>query len=209
MYQVISSGSKGNAVIYHGSIMVDCGVPYSALKPYVKGLKVVLLTHRHLDHFNIATIRRLSFERPSLRFGAGEWMLPLLDGIRNVDILTIGQLYDYGQLKLQPVKLYHDVPNCGYRIFANNTKIFHATDTAHLKGITATNYDLYAIEYNYDEDTIYDIIEQQIQRGQYAYQKGSINSHLSEQQAKEFIFKNRGEHSQILRLHETSTLSII
>lgn len=209
MYNVIATGSDGNAIIYQGKILVDAGVPYSKLEPYARQLQIVLLTHQHRDHINPATIRRLAFERPSLRFAAGEWMRPELEGIRNVDILEIGKLYDYGKFQISPVKLYHDVPNCGWRIFTDGKKIFHATDTAHLEGITATHYDLYAIEHNYDEETVYDIIAAQQARGEYAHQKGSINSHLSEQQAKEFIYNNRAPHSQVLRLHESSTVAII
>ena len=111
-----------------------------------------------------------------------------------------------GRFSISPFKLYHDVQNCGYRIFKDEVKIFHATDTAHLQGISAKEYDLYAIEHNYNEDTVYDIIREQESQGKFAHQRGSINSHLSEQQARDFIFKNKKESSQILRLHETKSL---
>jgi phosphoribosyl 1,2-cyclic phosphodiesterase len=202
MYNVIASGSTGNCVIYHKTVVIDIGVPYSLIKSYVKDIQLVLLTHSHLDHFNITTIKKLAFERPTLRFGCGEWMKPLLEGIKNVDIYEVGKVYNYGSFSISTVKLYHDVPNFGYRIFKDNTKIIHCTDTSTLEGITAKNYDLYAIESNYDEDTIFDEILYKQSKGEYSYQIGSINSHLSEQQARDFIFKNRGENSQVIRLHE-------
>lgn len=203
MYKVVSSGSKGNAVIYANSIMVDCGVSFSKLKDFVKDLRLVLLTHIHKDHFNIKTIKRLARERPTLRFGACEWLKEPLQGINNVDIYKIGKVYNYKYFKLSPVKLYHDVPNCGYRIFLNNYKIFHATDTAHLKGITAKGYNLYAIEHNYNDKVIMENIEKARREGRYAYELGAINSHLSERQAMEFILKNKGDSYEILRLHES------
>lgn len=209
MYKVIATGSEGNAVIYQERILVDAGVPYAKIKPYEKSLQVVLLTHEHKDHINKATLQKLSFERPGLRFAACEWMAPHLEGIRNVDILQIGVVYNYGSFQVSPVKLYHDVPNAGWRIFADGKKIFHATDTAHLEGITASGYDLYAIEHNYDEETVHDIIAAKEARGEYAHQRGSINSHLSEQAAKDFIFCNRAEYSQVLRLHESTTVAAI
>lgn len=209
MYQVLTSGSMGNAVLYHGTILVDCGVPFSLLKPHMRGIQLVLLTHWHGDHYNLATINKLAFERPSLRFGCCEWMVDRLPGVKNLDVYRVGKVYNYGQFQVCPVQLYHDVPNCGYRIYKDGTKIFHATDTAHLEGIEAKDYDLYAIEANYDEDTIYEIIAKQEARGEFAHQRGSINSHLSEQQARDFIYKNRGPHSQVLRLHETRTIAII
>jgi mRNA degradation ribonuclease J1/J2 len=203
MFTVLSSGSKGNCVIYHDSIAVDMGVTFSTIKNHKDNLQIVLLTHCHGDHLNITTIKKLSFERPTLRFACGVFLTDFLQGIKNVDILEAGKVYDYGPFKVSPISLYHDVPNFGYRIFKNDTKIIHATDTAHLEGITAKNYDLYAIESNYNEDTIHQSIELKKSKGEFAYQIGAINSHLSEQQARDFIFKNRGENSKVLRLHES------
>ena len=203
MYKVIASGSEANAVIYHNSIMVDCGVSFSALKNDILSLQLVLTTHVHADHFKISTIKRLSKERPTLRFGACEWMREHLEGIKNVDFYKIGKVYDYGSFKISPFKLCHDVPNCGYRIWKNGTKIFHATDTEHLDGITAKGYSVYAIEHNYNDEVIYNNIEEDRQSGRYSYAIGAINSHLSEQQASDFIFKNKGAECEILRLHES------
>ena len=129
-------------------------------------------------------------------------MLDHVYGFRNVDVFEVGQVYDYAAFQISPFKLYHDVPNCGYRIFKDGTKIFHATDSGHLGGITAHRYDLYCIESNYNEETIDAEIAAIEARGEYAYQKGVMNSHLSEQQADDFIYRNKADHSQILRLHE-------
>lgn len=46
-YNIVSSGSQGNAVILDDFVMVDCGVPYKQIAPYVPQLKLVLLTHIH------------------------------------------------------------------------------------------------------------------------------------------------------------------
>jgi L-ascorbate metabolism protein UlaG (beta-lactamase superfamily) len=206
MYNIISSGSKGNCVIYLKSIAIDCGVPYSLIKSHINDLQIVLISHQHSDHLNISTMQKLAFERPGIRFGIGEFLKPFFDGIRNVDILEAGKLYDYGTFQISPVKLFHDVSNFGYRIFKDDIKILHCTDSGHLQGIEAKNYDLYAIESNYDEETINELIASKEANGEFAYQKGVKNSHLSEQQARDFIFKNRGENSKVLRLHETSLL---
>lgn len=204
MYNVLSSGSKGNCVLYHNTIAVDMGIPYKMISAYKNALQIVLLTHIHGDHCNISTIKKLAFERPTLRFACGEFLTRHLQGIKNIDVLEVGKVYDYGQFKISPIHLYHDVPNFGYRIFKDDTKIIHATDTAHLDGITAKDYDLYCIESNYNEDTVFESIESKKARGEFAYQIGSINTHLSEQQARDFIFKNRGEKSKVVRLHESA-----
>lgn len=203
MYVILSSGSIGNCVVYHNSIAIDMGISFKAIEPYKNNLQIVLLTHCHGDHLNLSTIKKLAFERPTLRFACGVFLSEFLQGIKNVDILEAGKVYDYGQFKVSPIHLYHDVPNFGYRIFKKNTKIIHITDTAHLEGITAKDYDLYAIEANYNEDTIFESIDRKKSKGEFAYQTGSINSHLSEQQARDFIFKNRGINSKVVRLHES------
>lgn len=204
MYNVLSSSSKGNCVVYLDSIAVDMGISYQMIKPYEKALQIVLLTHIHGDHFNLSTIKKLAFERPALRFACGAFLKEHLTGIRNVDVLESGKVYNYGSFKISPLTLFHDVPNFGYRIFQNETKIIHCTDTAHLEGITAKNYSLYAIELNHDIESLEKRIEYKKAKGEFCYEIGAANSHLSDKQAKDFIFKNRGEHSQVLRLHESS-----
>lgn len=202
--KVISSGSEGNAVIYNNAIMVDCGVSLKALQEVKRSLKIVLLTHKHSDHLKICTLQRLQAERPTLRVACGDFLLEELPCIKNIDVLQVGMLYDYGAFKVSPVKLYHDVPNIGWRIFLNNgQKIFHATDTAHLEGITAKGYDLYAIEHNYCEEYIQQAIEEARANGEYTHAYGNINTHLSIQQARAFIETNRKGSSEVLELHKS------
>ena len=202
--KVISSGSEGNAVIYNNAIMVDCGVSFKALQEVKRSLKIVLLTHQHGDHLKIRTLQRLQAERPTLRVACGDFLLEELPCIKNIDVLQVGKIYDYGAFKVLPVKLYHDVPNFGWRIFLpNGQKIFHATDTVHLEGITAKGYDLYAIEHNYCEEYIQQAIEEARANGEYTHAYGNINTHLSAQQARAFIETNRKESSEVLELHKS------
>ena len=206
-YKIIASGSKENAVIYENKILVDCGTPFSKIKPFLSDLRLVLLTHAHFDHFNLRTLQKMAFERPALRFGCGEFLKEDLmrGGIkeRNIDVYKIweGVVYSGGNLSVEPIKLYHDVPNFGYRIFINEKKIFHATDTAHLKGITAKGYDLYAIESNYCEDRAQQAIEDAKEKGVFCHANGSIETHLSHRQAYEFFIENKKDDSEFVRLH--------
>ena len=155
------------------------------------------------DHINIKTLQRLQKERPSLRIGCGEWMLPYLEGITNIDVYKFGQWYDYGYFKIAIGKCYHDVENCFYRIEKNGYRIFHATDTKTLTGVTAQGYDLYCIEANYSEPIALQMIEQAREKGEFTHIIGSINSHLSEEQCNDFYYKNKSENSKLIRLHET------
>lgn len=205
-YKIISSCSTGNAVILKNIILIDCGVTFKKLEKYYKDLKIVLLTHIHSDHFNKTTIRKLAEERPTLRFACCEWLLKdLIEcGVnkKNIDVLQIGTKYDYKAFKIVPVKLYHDVPQCGYRVLFGNYKVFYATDTKTLDGISAKNYDLYLVEGNYDEDEIQERIKQKQQECKFVYEFRAKDNHLSKQQATDFLLNNMGEKSEYVMMHE-------
>lgn len=204
-YNIISTGSHGNAVVVDDIILIDCGVSFKALKDVYKELQIVLLTHIHADHFKRSTIKRLAKERPTLRFGCCEWLANELveAGVswRNIDVFEIGKVYDYEVFKVSPVKLYHNVPNCGYRLFTNGEKGIYATDTGHLQGITAKDYDLYMIEANYTDEDLQERINAKLESGEYCYELNVANRHLSHEQASEWLMDNMGEKSEYVFLH--------
>ena len=205
-YNIISSCSTGNAAIIREIILIDCGVTFKKLEKYYKKLKIVLLTHIHTDHFKKETIKKLVQERPTLRFACCQWLLePLLEcGVprKNIDVLEISKRYDYKIFKVTPIKLYHDVPQCGYRVLFDNYKVIYATDTRTLEGITAKNYDLYLIEGYYDEDEMQERIKIKQQKAIYAYEFRAKDTHLSRQQATNFLLENMGENSEYVFMHE-------
>lgn len=204
-YNIISTGSHGNAVVLNDNILIDCGVPFKALKSIYKQLQIVLLTHEHTDHLNRTTIKRIAEERPTLRFGCCEWLVPILIECnvskRNIDVFKIGKLYDYSVFKVSPIKLYHDVQNCGYRLFLGGKKAIYATDTAHLNGIIAKDYDLYLIEANYEKEELQERIRVKQEAGQYSYEINVASRHLSKEQTDEFLLENMGANSRYEYLH--------
>lgn len=205
-YNIISTGSKGNAVVINDIILIDCGVSLKSLQGVYKRLKIVLLTHIHSDHFNKRTIRALANNRPMLRFAAGGHLITNLVecGVdkKNIDVLEIGKLYDYKQFQISPVNLCHDVPNFGYRLFMNGEKLFYATDTNTLEGITAKNYDLYMVEANYIDEEIQEKIKRKQAQGEYAYEVGVMHTHLSKKKCDDFIYANIGQDGEYVYLHQ-------
>lgn len=209
-YNIISTGSNGNAVVIEDKILIDCGVSFSKLKQYYKKLQIVLLTHIHTDHFNKTTIKRLAIERPTLRFACCNWLVNELVqcGVnkRNIDVLNVGVWYNYGGFKISPILLYHNVEQCGYRVFINYPdgikKIMYATDTNKLDGITAKNYDLYMIEANYTENGIQERINAKKVLNMYCYEYDAMLNHLSKEKCDEFIYNNMGENSKYVYLHQ-------
>lgn len=206
-YNIISTGSSGNAVVVKKMILIDCGVPFKALEEVYCELSLVLLTHIHGDHFNRATIRRLTSERPLLRFGCGEWLAaPLLEcgvSAEQIDVYQFDRRYAYQPFELQIVPLVHNVPNCGYKIrFADGSKMIYATDTNNLNGIEAVGYDLYMIEANFDEDEIKARIEQKKMEGQYAYELQAMRNHLSKAKCDDFIYRNIKNNGVYIYMHQ-------
>lgn len=200
-YNILASGSDGNATIIDNKILIDCGVPYKKVAPFIKKIQLVLLTHRHNDHINKITISRLATERPMLRFGCCEWLVQeLIDcGVskKRIDVYTIDNEYDYGTFKVSPIKLFHDVPQCGYRVFINDYKCIYCTDTNTLDGIKAIGYDYYFIEANYEN-------EEELHKRAYNdhYEKRVKSTHLSKEQATEWLLENMEANSVYEFMHQ-------
>ncbi len=193
-YNILKTGSEGNAVVINDVILIDCGVDFKTLSAVYKGLKTVLLTHIHSDHFKKRTIKKLAFERPTLRFACCEWLVADLISCgvskKNIDVLEIGKIYDYKLFKVSPIKLYHNVPNCGYRLYMNGEKALYATDTGTLDGIEAKGYDLYLIEANHTEEEIRERIRRKEESGEFVYEYEAMKNHLSKEKCDEFILNN-------------------
>lgn len=204
-YNIIATGSTGNAVLIENSILIDCGVPFKILKNYVSKLKLVLLTHEHKDHFNASTIRKLAQERPTLRFGCGAWLVSDLQecGVnpKNIDVMIHETEYKYAIASVIPVRLTHNVPNCGYKLVFPHGKVFYATDTNDLCGISARDFDLYMIEANYTDEEIIQRIAEKEATGEFAYERQVLDNHLSKAKCDEFLNKNKGENSECVYLH--------
>lgn len=210
-YNVIATGSKGNAVLINDQILIDCGVPYKKLEPYTKTMRLVLLTHIHSDHFNPATVRALHRERPALRWGCCEWMVePLLEaGVdkRVIDVISPYSGADGAALykrlaAVHPEFIPHDVPNCAWHIFDGKEHLLYATDTGTLDGIEAKHYNLYLIEANHTRAEIEERIAAKVEAGEFAYEYRAARNHLSQEQALDWLAENAGQYSRYVFLHQ-------
>lgn len=205
-FQIINSGSNGNAVVIEKSILIDCGVSFSKLKDYYEDLKIVFLTHIHGDHFNKKTIKRLAYERPTLRFACCEWLICELVNCgvdkRNIDVLEISNKYQYKDFIVEAVELFHDVPNCGYKLEINNKKVIYATDTNSLNHIKAKDYDLYLVEGNYELEDLMKRIKEKEDKHGYAYENRVLNTHMSKEDTNNWLVEQMNENSQFVYMHE-------
>lgn len=208
-YQILATGSKGNAVVINDCILIDCGVPFKALRGVYAGLKLVLLTHIHGDHFNATTIRTLAEHRPTLRFGCCEWLVqPLLDcGIakRQIDVYDhtgkVWMHYEAG-FNIGANEIVHDVRNCAYHLQVKENSLFYATDTNSMCGIKAKGYDLYMLEANYTESDMLKRIRMKHDSGGFVYEYRAMQNHLSREKADNWLYENMGANSCYIYMHE-------
>ena len=219
IYNILATGSSGNAVIINDNILVDCGVPFKTIEPYAGKIKIVLLTHYHSDHFKKSTVAALHSEHPAIRWCCCEWMVSRLVQAnisrRSIDIvwpvttwdMTVAWEYK-GVAVICPVEIPHDVPNCAWEIVLNMGDrdncytIFYATDTSTLGNVEAVGRDLYMIEANYKKADMERIIQVKRSNGEYAYEINAMRNHLSEEQALDWLAKNMRQNSQYVFLHQ-------
>ena len=121
---------------------------------------------------------------------------------RNIDVLKCGKMYNYGIASIIPVRLNHNVPNCGYKIHFAGGKVFYATDTNDLNGIFAKDYDLYLVEANYEDEEMRRKIKQKEIDGEFAYEKNVLHNHLSKEKCDAWIYANAGCTSEYVYLHQ-------
>lgn len=212
-YEIIGTGSKGNAVLINDEILIDCGLPWKKIEPYAKRLKLVLLTHQHKDHFNPKTAGRLHSERPALRWAMCPWMVKIAwDAGVSKRVIDVVEADEPGKTSksmiyrnlaiISPEYLVHDVPNCGWHISHGREHLFYATDTGTLDHVTAKDYDLYLIEANHRRAELEDRIAEKQAKGEFAYEFRAARNHLSEEQAIEWLSKNMGPNSRYVFLHQ-------
>lgn len=209
---IISSGSSGNATVINGEILIDCGVSFTRLIGCMKELRLILLTHEHGDHFNPGTLKKLTALRPTIRIACCDWMVPpLLEaGVneRCIDVLDPDCIYRYDLLLVSPFRLQHNVPNCGWKIWIFRSamatepeRLLYATDTCSMEGVEARDYDLYLLECNHHEDEILERIRRKTAAGEYVYEVGAMQNHLSWEKAMAWLQEN-GPKSQFIPMHQ-------
>ncbi len=215
-YNIIASGSSGNATVINGNILIDCGVSLKALKPYIRDLNLVLLTHEHGDHFRPSTVRELHRQRPGLRFGCCEWMVEhlLSAGVKPTAIDVYDEIqndtcYIYRpDFSVRPVRLTHNVPNCGYVIVYGGDTLLYATDTGSMDGITEPGLDLYLIEGNHTEAEIEAAIAEKEAAGKFCYEAAAAQNHLSKEKAMDWLSQNMRSNSKFVFMHQHVTREV-
>lgn len=203
----ISTGSeKGNCYIYNDYLMLDVGVSYNKVKDVIEDVKIIFISHEHLDHINHKAVQTISEKHPNIMFVTGSQNVAQVLEDYEVKhlVMELGKTYNFGILKLRLVKLYHDVENYGVRVF-DDLKGIYLTDTAHLEGISFKGYDWAIAEFNHCAKQIEEDIEYAIANNMYTHLIGSQNSHLSFQDCDKALDENMKDGAEILKVHMSSS----
>jgi phosphoribosyl 1,2-cyclic phosphodiesterase len=196
-YKIISSGSKGNAVIIE-DVLVDCGVSFRLLQDELYFVKYLLITHTHSDHLKIQTFNNIRRMFPRIKV-IGNYEIHMacdVDIIANAgfNVVTKGHTFT-------PFECVHDVLTYGFTWEHDGKRIIYATDTSNLDNAPDGKYDYFFLESNHDEKKL------EAARDEY---HGSYNPfmggkrHLSTQQAKAFYYMNRrNKEAELIELHKS------
>jgi len=214
-YEIIATGSRGNAVLLNGKYLFDCGVPYDTLKRYAKGLSLVFLTHIHSDHFWRHAIHKLHRNRPALLFVcARNLLVPLCTECdvdpNNVVLVTPGEPTEihFGpeSIRINVFDLVHNVENVGYAVEviggeAPGTALY-ATDTRYIP-VSAPGLDLYMVENNYpNEEALQKRIAWKASQGRFFYEDKVAISHMSGETVMKWLSENARPDSEVVFLHQ-------
>ena len=207
-YEIISTGSKGNCIIFNHNIMLDCGISYTKVKPYLKDMDLIFISHRHSDHLNGTTIKQISYNYPTIKFVCNIEVASFLEllGVqkKNIWLLYEGRWYDIGFAKIKLDKLVHDAHNSSFQIeYRKKYKMIYITDTGSIpEYIDAKNYDLYLVEANYKSKEEYEQkIKEALEKGEYTYLVRAIETHLCEEDAIDWLKQNMSDESQFQFIH--------
>ena len=208
--EIIGSSSKGNCIVVEDKLMLDVGVAYSKIKKYLSNIKLIFISHAHLDHLLPSTIRKIAYNYPIIKFLTGSEVVVqklIENGVnkKNIYILNPCKLFDLGILKLKLDLLVHDTPNYALHFNINKKRGVYIVDTASVDNIDAKNYDLYLIESNYKEDILQKHIDEVSHEdiGDLVYLNRVPLTHRSYEKANYFLINNMGENSQFEYLHQS------
>lgn len=184
-YHIIGSGSKGNSVVI-GDVMVDCGLAFKKLQPYLYDIKYLLITHSHGDHVKETTLNRIKKMFPKITIISNYEVHQLygVDIVANTNIPVVTRHYTF-----LPFHVKHDVYCFGYRFNMNDQEIVYVTDAAELPEFDEDyRVDMFFLESNHDPVKV----AQAARYGRHSFHAIHGSSrHLSHDQAKAFYYMHR------------------
>lgn len=209
---VAASGSKGNAVMFD-NVLIDVGVPYKRIQKLLRYVDYIFISHRHMDHINLATLETINKQWPEIKVFTNS---DVLDFIAEKGSKAKAELFPvaglrykkFGVTKLwRTFELSHSVPNNGFECMSitdEGVKSFHLhmTDTKKVP-TTSVKYDTAVVEVNYFADWYEQNKQKLIDNGQAYKINNHTNEHLSDLVAYPFIYNVTHGASLVLEAHQS------
>lgn len=209
--KVLASGSKGNSTLVRTeriNILVDIGITYQQLYSELekinltpKDISAILVTHTHSDH-----IKGLSalVKKTNLKVYALEEMVDELSKKIPLDnIFLYENPLELDELKINLIRISHDVEGVGFIIEHKNHSLVYITDTGYINQKylpLMKNKEVYIIESNHDEEMLMEGPYPYILKQRVISDKG----HLSNKTTAEYLLKTVGEYTKKIVLAHIS-----
>lgn len=209
--KVLASGSKGNSTLVRTeriNILVDIGITYQQLYSELekinltpKDISAILVTHTHSDH-----IKGLSalVKKTNLKVYALEEMVDELSKKIPLDNIFIYENpLELDELKINLIRISHDVEGVGFIIEHKNHSLVYITDTGYINQKylpLMKNKEVYIIESNHDEEMLMEGPYPYILKQRVISDKG----HLSNKTTAEYLLKTVGENTKKIVLAHIS-----
>lgn len=151
-FALLASGSKGNCCVIENKdtkVVIDCGTnqkylknAFSQIHCEIASLNACLITHTHSDHISALKLFQ------SLPIYSEEDL-----GIYSQHMIHEDECFQIKSLKIESIRLSHDVKCLGYILQDEHEKLVYITDTGYLKEQyyeKIQNADYYIFESNHD-----------------------------------------------------------
>lgn len=209
--KVLASGSKGNCTLIQTdklNILIDIGITYQYLSNELneinltpKDIDYVLITHTHNDHIKgLASL----VKKTNLRVYAIEEMLEeLYKKIPSDNIFIYENPLELGDLKIDLIRISHDVEGVGFIIENKKESLVYITDTGYINKKylpLIKNKTVYIIESNHDEEMLMEGPYPYILKQRVISDKG----HLSNNTVANYLLEVVGENTKYIVLAHIS-----
>ena len=142
--------SRGNCVVIN-DVMIDAGLPYNKIKQHLYGIKYLIITHIHGDHFKVKTLQKIASNFPRIKMIGNYEVHQIynMNYIANEGFEIVTPDYTF-----MPFVCVHDVLTYGYTWNYQGKDIIYATDTGSLEFAPVKKYDYLFLESNHDEQKL-------------------------------------------------------
>lgn len=209
--KVLASGSKGNSTLIRTdniNLLIDMGINYQYLaselekvKLTPKDLNAILITHTHNDHIKgLASLVR----KTNLRvYVLKEMVEELIKKIPSDNIFIYQEPLELEDLKINLIRISHDVEGTGFIIEHNNHSLVYITDTGYINKkyfSLMKNKNTYIIESNHDEKMLMEGTYPYVLKQRVISDKG----HLSNKTTSQYLLEVVGENTENIVLAHIS-----